>query len=609
MRSMRDYVCRGMRCWHGVGAALVLFLACGPNLDAQDAERGQEVYEQWCSQCHGAEGDGAGPAATYMIPRPRDFTTGLFQIRTTGSGELPTDTDILRIINEGMPGTTMPGWEEELPQADRESLVAYIKTFSQFFETLGAPEPLEFSGAPGVSPERVAEGRLFYDSIQCMECHGEGGRGNGEAASTLEDDLGNPIRAADLTKNWTFNGGSSVEDIYQRLRTGLDGTPMPSFSDLLDADFMTDDQLWNLAHFVRSLAPEEALEIREVIVAGQFPLGEIPTEVSDERWTEVESFYIPLVGQIIESPRWFDPSVDGVWVQALHDGSEIALRLTWHDRSLSPDPAWLEWQGWVLDAMEPKEGGEPQPGPRPDQFTVQFPPTIPEGMDRPYFLMGDASDPVYQWRWSSNPVGVDKATARGLSDIQSLGSEGLSSDAQWVDGRWQLLLRRSLAPADPAGELQFEIGLPIPIAFFAWDGDNTEEGARGSVSSWYFVHLEEETPPSTYAAPLFAFLLTGGLGVLVVGRAQRKEREAVAGAAGLVFEPLPRPAMARMFGFGVGALWLIFTLVALQNSLSGWSQGQTDIGFWWAVIAAFLMIAATVALVGTARHRHTGPSK
>ena len=74
----------------------------------------------------------------------------------------------------------------------------------------------------------------------------------------------------------------------------------------------------------------------------------------------------------------------------------------------SPDPAWLEWQGWVLDAMEPKEGGEIFPGPRPDRLTIQFPPTIPEGMDRPYFLMGDAEEPVYQWRWTSARPGLTR---------------------------------------------------------------------------------------------------------------------------------------------------------------------------------------------------------
>jgi hypothetical protein len=98
------------------------------------------------------------------------------------------------------------------------------------------------------------------------------------------------------------------------------------------------------------------------------------------------------------------------------------------------------------------------------------------------------------------------------------------SEAHWEDGEWQLLLRRSLEPDDPARELRFEPGVSIPIAFFAWDGDNGEDGTRGAVSSWFFVHLEREPPPSTYVAPLVAFVLTGGLGLFVVARAQRRER-------------------------------------------------------------------------------------
>lgn len=227
----------------------------------------------------------------------------------------------------------------------------------------------------------------------------------------------------------------------------------------------------------------------------------------------------------------------------------------------------------------------------------------------PYFLMGDAQNPVYQWRWSSGPEGADRATAQGLSSVQSMGSEGLVSDAAWADGEWQLLLRRSLAPEDPDTELEFQVGVPIPIALFAWDGDNSEEGTRGSVSSWYFVQLEEETPPSTYIAPLVAFLLTGGLGVLVTQGAQRRELMAEGGASELFAGGRTVPAMGRNFGFAVGAIWLLFTTLALLSSLSGWSDGSSDLGFWWGVIAALLAIAATVALVGTARHRYQGPQK
>jgi hypothetical protein len=63
------------------------------------------------------------------------------------------------------------------------------------------------------------------------------------------------------------------------------------------------------------------------------------------------------------------------------------------------------------------------------------------------------------------------------------------------------------------------------MAFFAWDGDNSETGTRGSLSTWYFLQLTEPTSATLYATPLIAVLLTAGLGVFAVGRAQRRERE------------------------------------------------------------------------------------
>ena len=56
--------------------------------DAQRAA-GKEVYTRNCVQCHGEKGDGNGVAAPHLQPRPRDFTSGKFKIRTTPSGEAP----------------------------------------------------------------------------------------------------------------------------------------------------------------------------------------------------------------------------------------------------------------------------------------------------------------------------------------------------------------------------------------------------------------------------------------------------------------------------------------------------------------------------------------
>jgi mono/diheme cytochrome c family protein len=112
---------------------------------AAGALPGKVTYDRWCAGCHGAEGKGDGPGAARMLPRPRDFTRAQYQIRTTGSGELPTDADILHVINVGMPGTAMPGWEEILSDVERENLVTYLKSLSRFFEGAPAPTVMDFT--------------------------------------------------------------------------------------------------------------------------------------------------------------------------------------------------------------------------------------------------------------------------------------------------------------------------------------------------------------------------------------------------------------------------------------------------------------------------------
>jgi DMSO reductase family type II enzyme heme b subunit len=404
--------------------------------------------------------------------------------------------------------------------------VSYIKGFSRFFEQLGEPTPLAFGAAPRLSEEALAEGRRFYDEIECFKCHGELGLGDGPSAPTLQDDLDFPIRAADLTENWNFNGGGSVEDIYRTLRTGLDGSPMPSFSDLIDAGFMTDEQLWHLAQYVRSLAPDRPPRVREVIGASRIET-ELPSSSDDPVWDEIEARYIPLVGQIIEEPRWFAPTVDGVWVQAVHDERELVLRVVWHDPSRSPDPTWLEWQGWIASAMYPLADSIGA-GPLPDRLVVQFPATVTAGRERPYFLMGDSRRPVYLWRWTSEPEGAVEMRATGLGSQQPLSEAGgsLEWNAVWDRGEWRVVFKRALDVGETGTSPGFPLGQAVPIAFFAWDGSSGERGSRAGISSWYNIYLEKSTPATVYVSPALAALLTAGLGILVVWRAQRRENEA-----------------------------------------------------------------------------------
>ena len=215
---------------------------------AASAERGKAIYLGKCVECHGDAGKGDGPAAMLMAPRPRDFTSGKYEIRSTETGSVPTDDDLVRSVSQGLPGTAMPAWKTLLSDADIRDVVEYVKSFSPRFKS-DAPKAVATGPDVPSSPDGLARGKTVFDTLQCAGCHGTDGRGKDAIATDFEDDWGQPLAAADLTAPWTFHGGASARDIYLRFRTGMSGTPMPSF-----ADTASDKEMWDLANYVASLA-------------------------------------------------------------------------------------------------------------------------------------------------------------------------------------------------------------------------------------------------------------------------------------------------------------------------------------------------------------------
>jgi cytochrome c oxidase cbb3-type subunit I/II len=208
---------------------------------------GREVYNTRCVGCHGKAGDGNGVAATFLSPRPRNFTLGVFKFRTTQSGSLPTDGDLYRTVTRGVRWTAMPTWHE-LPDKERLAVVTFIKTFSSRWKD-EQPEPAAtINDPPKATPALVARGKDLYVKAKCFQCHGDGGKGDGVSAPDLTDDLKFPIRPADFTRG-QFKGGSTVRDIFRAMTLGLDGTPMPSFG-----DSMSEEERWAISYFVLSLS-------------------------------------------------------------------------------------------------------------------------------------------------------------------------------------------------------------------------------------------------------------------------------------------------------------------------------------------------------------------
>lgn len=502
--------------------------------------QGKVIYDDKCAHCHGAEGKGDGSGADRLSPRPRDFTRGQYKIRSTESRELPTDDDLFRIVTDGMPGTSMPGWPR-LSDEERHAVVAYIKTFSKNFERATAP-PLEIAMVDRVAPseESVAEGRKIFEMLECAKCHGQQGRGDGPSALTLVDEWNYPTRPADLTMSWQFRGGDATDDLYRRFMAGLAGTPMPSIKDGFPIDMEVEDiqimiedeeeispeeqvkyddamrdirvKTWHLANYVRSLSPAQEPEVG-IVLESALVEGKLPQTADDPRWGEGEGVMFPLAGQVIIEPRLFTPTVTTVFAKSMHNGEELALLVTWHDPSVSITAEDPDTEDTDVDRGE--QGETSTLG---DALAVQFPTKISDGAVRPYFLMGDERHAAYAWVWRASPSMSPEARVSG--DVREVRANGMTrleeqpADAQdvrgriaYADGRYQLLIHRSLRTEDKK-DLQFDAGAFVPIAFAAWDGSNGEVGTRCSVSTWYFLLLEKPASNKPYLLGLVGALLT-----------------------------------------------------------------------------------------------------
>jgi putative heme-binding domain-containing protein len=119
---------------------------------AADIENGSRLYQSSCAGCHGPNGD--------MVPGI-ELLRGQFRRATS-------DTEIMRIIRAGIPGTTMP--PSSFTEAQAGTIVAYLRSMAP-----SARGP----AAPGdVARGNAASGKtIFQGKGQCATCHRVNGVG------------------------------------------------------------------------------------------------------------------------------------------------------------------------------------------------------------------------------------------------------------------------------------------------------------------------------------------------------------------------------------------------------------------------------------------------
>lgn len=237
------------------------------------SENAKSDYQRYCAGCHGDAGDGNGENAMWLDPKPRDFTLAVFKCRSTLTGNLPTDEDLYNTIERGLTSSYMPIWNT-FSRQQRADLVAYIKTFSPRWEREKPGEPIKTPAEPPVTIESISHGKALFTKMECWKCHGPQGKGDGPSAPTLTDSKDQPIRPYDFGSgkdDSRFKCGSTNADLYRIFMTGVDGTPMPSFADVIQPK-----DAWDLVHFLRTLqVHRHSAENRVLRAAG----GKIPAYV------------------------------------------------------------------------------------------------------------------------------------------------------------------------------------------------------------------------------------------------------------------------------------------------------------------------------------------
>ena len=470
-------------------------------------------YAQRCAWCHGDEGAGDGPAAEFLYPRPRDFTLGMFKYKTTPpEQDFPTDEDLVRIIKEGLVGTSMPGWKAFLSDAEIKDLVQLIKKFGEWNEEeMEGPLSVDLGTPTPPSPESIARGKKKYEKT-CVQCHGEEGRGNITSGKKLLDDWSNRIWPRNLTQPWTWRATNTPDDIFKRLSVGILGTPMPEHTTTISKE-----DRWDIVNYVWTLRDKSVpLDSAKTVLAASRIEGDLPTTANDAAWQRTPPITFRLVPNMIKDPRLFTPLVDALTVRALYNREDILFLLEVDDRTYSIPGEPLEKRYRIKD-VEPKS----------DAFALQLPAQSLEGTEKPLYRHGDKKHPVNIWYWQAGSKEPEIAPSVMVMDgtgpnvpPEPRAQTNVTASGTWKDGRWQVLFRRPLTGSSE-GDIHFEPGHFTPISFANWDGTNGESGGRHTLTSWYWLLLEPEANPAKlYGVSIGTFVSLFGL-LVWLGRRQR----------------------------------------------------------------------------------------
>jgi mono/diheme cytochrome c family protein len=182
-----------------------------------DLERGRALFAASCAGCHGPSGEGDGPGAEVLLPRPANLAQHRYTSERLGD-----------VLWNGTAGTAMSAWRDR-SLSDLAAIAEAVRSLST-----AATEPPP-------STQVLTLGAQTYQA-NCIQCHGMSGDGRGSAAGELL------VAPTDFRRQQP-----SVAVSLRALREGIAGTRMAVWTDRLTAD-----ELVAVAHYVRTLYEETA---------------------------------------------------------------------------------------------------------------------------------------------------------------------------------------------------------------------------------------------------------------------------------------------------------------------------------------------------------------
>jgi DMSO reductase family type II enzyme heme b subunit len=290
---------------------------------------------------------------------------------------------------------------------------------------------------------------------------------------------------------------------------------------------MTPEQMVDLVHYIRSLSSEEqrqaAVLKREKIIAKR--VNSIPESPRDDAWSHTQPVRLRV------TPMWWRNDPDAEFsVQAIHDAQTIALRLTWKDESadhyslrseLFKDAAAIQvYRGpaepflGMGDRTSPVDmwfwDSDRQHGPVAEElvnpnavvdvypFSEQV--VAGPGLDRPGARIADQPDVSLPARASGNQI-VPVSNESGGSSLQVAGprtvtfrppqSQLVTALGTWQDGRWTVVMTRSLSVPSQADGVALEPGGRASVAFAIWNGSQRDRDGQKSFTIWQDLEIEQ----------------------------------------------------------------------------------------------------------------------